>query len=297
MKLIRASWGGILSPLYWLLAHRYPVPGLKFRRECARVAAQLFLGGKKGPLSYADIYTLLFWPMDSTRYFEFAFIWEALSDHPIRRLLDVSSPRLLPLMLVLKSHDLRAELINPDLADLTLTENFAKAFGIKERCGFHDYLINAVPFEPGSFDVVTSISVVEHIPEDKEAIRKMWEFVRPGGRLLLTVPCASETCDEYIDRNDYGLLEPNSDGFFFFQRLYDQRSLEERIFSIAGQPRRQVVYGEKLRGALRRTLVRKWGDPHYPSWREPYMMGKDFRYFKNLSELPGEGVIALEFKK
>jgi SAM-dependent methyltransferase len=278
------------------MAHRYRVPGLKFRRDCALLASRLVFGGK-APLSYADIYALIFWPMDSTRYFEFAFMWDALSNRSFHRLLDVSSPRLFPLMLVLKNGQLRADLINPDPADLTVTDNFAKALGFEKRCALHDCLISAAPFEPRSFDVVTSISVVEHILEDKEAIRKMWEFVKPGGRLLLTVPCAAQARDEFINRNEYGLLEPDRDGFFFFQRLYDQRSLEERVFSIVGQPRRRVVYGEKSPGALRRTLVRKWGDPYYPSWREPYMMGKDFCYFKDLWDLPGEGVIALEFEK
>jgi SAM-dependent methyltransferase len=240
---------------------------------------------------------MLFWPMDSTRYFEFAFMWDALTKLSFTRYLDVSSPRLFPIILTLKKDNLVSELMNPDLADLSLTVRLIKSLRLENRCNLHGCLIGDAPFEHGSFDVITSISVVEHIPKDIEAIDGMWNLLKPGGRLLLTLPCAAEASEQYIDRNEYGLLTPDNDGFFFFQRLYDQRLLEERIFSVTGRPCRQVVYGEKSAGTHRRCLERKWGDPAYPNWREPYMMGKDFCYFTDLRDLPGEGVIALEFVK
>jgi SAM-dependent methyltransferase len=295
-KVTRAIAGSVLSPAYWLLAYRYRVPGLRLRLECARLAIRLICGRKAG-ISYADIYRLLFWPMDSTRYFEFAFMWDAISKLSIRRYLDVSSPRLFPIILMLKKPELFAELVNPDPTDLVLTARLVKALGLEDRCNLHGCLINAVPFEPSSFDVVTSISVVEHIPQDTEAIQHMWDSLAPRGRLLLTVPCAAQTSEQYTDLDQYGLLAPDEEGYFFFQRLYDQRLLEERIFSVAGQPRYQEVYGEASPGALRRALDRRMGDPFYPYWREPYMMGQEFCHFKSLRELPGEGVIALEFEK
>jgi len=288
--------GALLSPSYWIMAHRYRTPGLRFRIDCGLLGLRL-LCSPKAPVSYADIYRLFFWPMSSTRYFEFAFMWDALSKLSIPRYLDVSSPRLFPIILTLKKHELVADLVNPDAADLTSTSHLVKALNLQSRCNIHACLIGAAPFEPGSFDVVTSMSVVEHIPQDMQAVQKMWELLKPGGRLLLTLPCAAEALEQYINQNAYGLLEPDEQGFVFFQRLYDQDLLEERVFSVAGQPRRRVIYGERTAGAHRRTLDRQLGDPFYPFWREPYMMGQDFCYFKEIGELPGEGVIALEFEK
>ncbi len=295
-RLGRALLGSVLSPIYWLLAYCYRVPGLKFRRDCALLAFRLLCGRKKY-ISFAEMYRLLFWPLDSVRYFEFNFVWDALSHLSIRCYLDVSSPRLFPIMLTLKKDQVLAELMNPDAADLTPTADLAKALGLNRRCNIHSCLVGAAPFEPGSFDVVTSISVVEHIPEDKQAVRKMWELLRPGGRLLLTVPCAAEAREEYIDRNEYGLLEPNEDGFFFFQRYYDQKLLSENVFSITGEPSRYAVYGEKIVGTYRRNEQSKRSDPNYPAWREPYMMGQEYRYFDTVDDLPGIGVIAMEFVK
>lgn len=288
--------GALLSPAYWVMAHRYRTPGLRLRINYGLLGLRL-LCSPKAPVSYAMIYRVLFWPMISTRYFEFAFMWDALSKLSIPRYLDVSSPQLFPIILILKKHELVADLVNPDAADLTSTARLVKALDLQSRCNIHACLISAAPFEPGSFDVVTSMSVVEHIPQDMQAVQKMWELLKPGGRLLLTLPCAAQASEQYTDQNAYGLLEPDEQGLFFYQRLYDQDLLEERVFSVAGQPRQRVIYGERTPGTLRRTLDRQLEDPFYPLWREPYTLGQDFCYFRGIGELPGEGVIALEFQK
>lgn len=48
--------------------------------------------------------------------------------------------------------------------------------------------IERLPFGPGSFDVVVSCDVLEHIADDTEALRQMYERLRPGGVLVATVP-------------------------------------------------------------------------------------------------------------
>jgi hypothetical protein len=35
----------------------------------------------------------------------------------------------------------------------------------------------------------------------------------------------------------------------------------------------------------------------YPIWRESYMMADEYKMFSSIEELPGEGVIMLEFIK
>jgi hypothetical protein len=286
----------VLSPIYWLLAYRDKTPGLNLRKNFASLAFRLLIKNG-GYVSFGDIYRLFCNPMDSTRYFEFAFVCEALSKASMSRYLDVSSPRLLPIFLTFETKGLHSELVNPDLSDLRGSAGLIQALRLESRCTVHGCLIDDVPFDSGSFDVVSSISVVEHIPDDTKAVQKMWNLLKPGGRLLLTLPCAVEASNRFINRNEYGLLAPNDDGYFFFHRLYDQRLLEDNIFSVTGRPLHTAIYGEKRSGFLRENLDRKMADPLYPYWREPYMMGTSFCYFDELSELPGEGVIGLEFQK
>jgi SAM-dependent methyltransferase len=200
-------------------------------------------------------------------------------------------------MLALEKRQLQAELLNPHIVDLEKTRLLSKTLGLELRCHADPYLIEAAPFDPLSFDVITCISVVEHIPDDHRAVQKMWNLLTPGGHLILTVPCAAQAREELIDQDEYGLLESNEDGFFFFQRYYDQELLSKIFFAITGKPSRFAVYGEKVPGSYDRNQRRKRGDPDYPLWREPYMMGQEYGYFSSVDELPGVGVIAMEFVK
>jgi hypothetical protein len=140
--------GAFLSPIYCLLALHERGPGLAFRWDSAVLALRL-LRRRTRQISIADVCRLLVFPMDSVRYFEFTFVWDALSNHPVCSYLDVSSPRLFPLMLVMKNHQLHADLINPDPQDLTVTDNLAKSLNLEMRCDFHNCLISAAPFATG----------------------------------------------------------------------------------------------------------------------------------------------------
>jgi 2-polyprenyl-3-methyl-5-hydroxy-6-metoxy-1,4-benzoquinol methylase len=46
----------------------------------------------------------------------------------------------------------------------------------------------AAPDEMGAFDVVTSIEVIEHVPEPRDEVARMVALVRPGGCLYVTTP-------------------------------------------------------------------------------------------------------------
>lgn len=46
----------------------------------------------------------------------------------------------------------------------------------------------ALPYEDGTFDLVTALDVVEHLDDDVGGLREMRRVLRPGGRVLLFVP-------------------------------------------------------------------------------------------------------------
>src|SRR5579864_8493890 len=73
----RALKGSLLAPFYRHLARRRGQPGIEFGSESAALAARtLFTLGHEVPLS--ELYTMIFWPIESTRYFEFSAAWELL---------------------------------------------------------------------------------------------------------------------------------------------------------------------------------------------------------------------------
>jgi SAM-dependent methyltransferase len=46
----------------------------------------------------------------------------------------------------------------------------------------------ALPFPDGDFDTVITAEVLEHIPDDMQVMRELFRVLRPGGRLVATVP-------------------------------------------------------------------------------------------------------------
>lgn len=48
--------------------------------------------------------------------------------------------------------------------------------------------IDRLPFEAACFDLVTCLDVLEHVSDDRAALRELWRVARGGGRLLVAVP-------------------------------------------------------------------------------------------------------------
>jgi SAM-dependent methyltransferase len=292
-RLTHTLVGLLLFPIYWIMAYAAGTPGLAFRMLCALKGMRLLLRER----DYVRAYGLLVAPLDSVRYFEFDFMWNATRKIKIQSYLDVSSPRMLPLMIINREKCLLADLINPDNKDLPETMSLANSFGVADRCRFHSCLIEDAPLQPGSFDLITSMSVIEHIPDDKGAIEKMWNLLKPGGVLLISLPCAANASEEYINLNDYELIDTDENGFVFWQRYYDEGLIQQQIISVAGKPRNIRIYAEKESGSYNRNVTRKRSDPYYPYWEEPLMMGMQFEFKDCLADLPGMGVVAMEFVK
>ena len=294
---IYRSIGLVLAPICLLRASLLKVPGIGLQIKCGLLALNLLINRR---ISLSEALELAFSPFDSVRYFEFDVFWKWLhSCGHGNHYLDVSSPRLFFLLLLSSNPELEAWLVNPDKQDLTATQTRLHAFDLDRRCRTFNCLIAETNLSLESFDIITSISVIEHIPEpdDLIAVKNIWQLLRPGGRLFISVPCAAEAYEEYLNLNEYGILEMGEDGYVYGQRFYDAELLQSRIFRITGQPARTKIYGEVHPGAFIANRAKKNRDVMYPFWRESLTMGQEYRFFEHLHELPGMGVIAMEFVK
>lgn len=291
--------GVVLTPLHLIGAWIFGGPGVALHVKCAISALGLVL---KRRISVRDAMMLALYPFDTVRYFEFDTLWRWMnSSKAAKRYLDVSSPRLF-FVLLLESHQaLKACLVNPDARDLATSEAILKAFDLTDRCETFNILISEANFAPGTFDVITSISVIEHIPEphDLLAIKKIWQLLRPGGRLFVSVPCAAECFEEYVnpDGHGFGILKEGDAGYLYEQRFYDEEMLHSCFFRITGKPVRMSIYGEKHPGTFMKQRDIRCRKALYPFWRESFMMARNFRYFERIQDLPGIGVVAMEFIK
>jgi len=56
--------------------------------------------------------------------------------------------------------------------------------------------ITQIPFSDNSFDVILCVHVLEHIVNDRQAMRELYRVLRPEGWGILQVPIYGETTDE-----------------------------------------------------------------------------------------------------
>jgi len=73
-----------------------------------------------------------------------------------------------------------------------------------------------LPFADASFDLVTSLDVVEHIEDDVAALRELHRVLRPGGLLLVAVPA-------------FGFLWGDQDEISHHFRRYTDASLRRAL--------------------------------------------------------------------
>ena len=284
-----------LSLVYLGLARARGGSGVAMHARAVRFLGKAALRGPAGARDRA--LTAMPSPLDSVRYFELEFVWRHAASQR-GRYLDVSSPRLFPLCLLDACPEIQADLINPDSRDLEMTRELATAAGLAARCTLHARTVEQLEFRPGSFNLVTSISVLEHIPApgDSEAAGRLWSFVRPGGRLVMTVPVAREGLDEYLDFDEYGLAPRSADGWSFGQRLYDAVALRDAYFGVLGEPSAMEVFGELRPGTFVEDRAAKAAGRARP-WREPLAVATDYGRFSSVDALPGWGVAGLVFVK
>lgn len=77
-------------------------------------------------------------------------------------------------------------------------------------------LPNDVPFERGTFDVVTVLDVVEHVDDDIGSFKTTFDMLRPGGLLVCTVPAHQYLWSEHDVLNEH-------------KRRYSKSELRTRI--------------------------------------------------------------------
>jgi SAM-dependent methyltransferase len=99
-----------------------------------------------------------------------------------------------------------------------------------------------LPFADASFDLVTALDVIEHIDDDAGALSEMHRVLRPGGRMLVTVPAFPFLWSAHDEVNRH------------FRR-YVRPQLEERVRQAGLRPARVTYFNAFLFPAVAAVRV------------------------------------------
>ena len=178
-------------------------------------------------------------PVSYWRAREFAYVWRQLACPPGSRVLDLGSPKDLAAMLARhRGYHVVATDILPQA--VALSERYARAQGLdahgpRRTPGHVQAEVQdgrMLSYADASFDAAYSVSVLEHIPDggDTVAMRELLRVVRPGGRVVVTVPFDRRYRETFVHRQVYERKAVGSEPVFY-ERHYDRQAVAKRLTS------------------------------------------------------------------
>lgn len=78
--------------------------------------------------------------------------------------------------------------------------------------------LTALPFPDGSCDLIYASHILEHIPNDRQAIREIRRVLTPRGVAVLPVPIVQEETVEYPEPNPHEAMHVRAPGLDYFER-------------------------------------------------------------------------------
>ncbi|MCU0342227.1 MAG: class I SAM-dependent methyltransferase [Ignavibacterium sp.] len=280
---------------FWWKADKTNLPGERFFKFGKSIGLQLLQKFILSP-------KLLLNPVSIVRYFEYDFALRNFSTENSTRnnILDISSPYLFGFYLASFSEG-AYNYINPDNNDLTLVKKYSSKLKFRMKYNAESADATKLTFSDNSFTHIISISVIEHIIGygDSEAIREMWRVLKPNGLLILTFPVAKVFEDEFSDRDTYGLNVNQINEKYFFQRVYDEKSITEKLlnniqdFTIL----EQQIFGEREHGFYSKYSERWKKKGLSETVKDPYYISEYFKKLDSFDQIKDSAVMGITLRK
>jgi len=269
--------------------------GAAFKRQLLRFVMSDLVRRR---ISFLEFYRYVSYYVGSTRHLETDFFYENLGRLAhCKNYLDVSSPRVIPYFILRRLRLEQATLCNPDVADLALTQRSVGRGG--DNVTFLPVRLQEIG-QGKKFDLITSVSVVEHIAPDQtvEFMRSILEYLVPGGLCLLTFPCARKEILEYRDADPYTTqaYDEQNRGYFF-QKYFTSELVQREILPGFSDVLASVVFGEREEGQFGKYEESSVREQSYSSFQDREVVSNMFSEFKSIDELPGVGVCGYLLKK
>ncbi len=189
-------------------------------------------------------------PLDPSRYLELPDTLEQLQAAAGERVLDLASPKLPAVALARQG-----TIVTSIDALHSEVDTWRRLAGHEPNLTFAVADGRDLDLPDACFDRAYSISVIEHIAGDgdRTALSELARVVRPGGRVVVTLPYAERYHEDWRKAPVYGSQEAVS-GRYFFERWYDEGRVAALVASVPAL---------KL---ISRRVSRLW-----PNWHRAYV--------------------------
>lgn len=144
---------------------------------------------------------------------------------------------------------------------------------------------NSIEFlqkKSGNYDLIVTLDVIEHLPHDSqlEFVRSLQTALKPGGKLICTVPNANSVLASrwrYIDWTHYTLFTEYSLDFLLFNAGFED--LEVRGIEYVHPPHFPSLLSRTF---LKNWLWRIWFDRHFRESMLSYLSFKTVRFWQRM---------------
>lgn len=177
-----------------------------------RLRTLLKVYGKIGKLPENQILTRIINPIDTVRYTEFTYFLKFIKNSNLSKMniLDISSPFIISYILASKNKVLKTDI------------NIEEKQNINESINLSFKLEDAtqLSFKDDTFDLIYSISVIEHIYNKYiQAINEMIRVLKQDGYIYLTFPVSFKHVEEWSNTNIYSHQYKENNKTFFQYRF------------------------------------------------------------------------------
>lgn len=129
---------------------------------------------------------------------------------------------------------------------------------------------NLMPFADDTFDIIALLDTVEHIPDDMGVFEECWRVLKPGGKLIITVPA-------------FQWLWSYNDEINQHQRRYDASELKHKL-EMSGFRVRRHSYNNFFLFPLIAGL--RWLRPQNPNLSSPHCTKAEEVYQVEMEPIP-----------
>jgi SAM-dependent methyltransferase len=132
--------------------------------------------------------------------------------------------------------------------------------------------LTACPLEDACADAIIALNVLEHIPDDGQAIGEMFRILKPRGKAVIEVPAGPGLYDIYdrqllhyrryqmtnlvsqFERSGFQIVEKSHLGFFLYPAFWLVKKWNRRYLAASGEEQRRRVVAS-IRTARRSRLM------------------------------------------